>query len=94
MSVYDVIKMMAEKDVGALVALDGGTIVGVVIERAYARNVFLKGRGSPQTLVGEIMARNVTCVGSDTSIEEMRGDLAIMSVKRVRRPTVASSSNR
>jgi CBS domain-containing protein len=80
-TVYDAIKMMAEKDVGALVVLDGSTIVGIVTERDYARNVFLKGRGSPQTRVGEIMARNVTCVGYDKSIEEC---MAIMSVKRVR----------
>jgi CBS domain-containing protein len=41
--VYDAIKMMADKDVGSLVVLDGSKIVGVVTERHYARNVFLKG---------------------------------------------------
>jgi CBS domain-containing protein len=49
-TVYDAIKMMADKDVGALVVLDGSKIVGIVTERDYARNVFLKGRASPQTL--------------------------------------------
>jgi CBS domain-containing protein len=80
-TVYDAIKMMADKDVGALLVLEGSKIVGIVTERDYARNVFLKGRASPQTLVGEIMARNVTCVGPDKSIEEC---MAIMSAKRVR----------
>ena len=80
-TVYDAIKMMADKDVGALVVLDGGKIVGIVTERDYARNVFLKGRASPQTLVGEIMAHNVVCVKPDKSIEEC---MAIMSAKRVR----------
>ena len=61
-TVYDAIKMMADKDVGALVVVDGSKIVGIVTERDYARNVFLKGRASPQTLVGEIMQRNVICV--------------------------------
>jgi CBS domain-containing protein len=50
-TVFDAIKLMADKDVGALMVLDGGEIVGIVTERDYARNVFLKGRGSPQTLV-------------------------------------------
>jgi CBS domain-containing protein len=80
-TVYDAIEMMADKDIGALVVLDGSKIVGMVTERDYARNVFLKGRASPQTLVGEIMARNVVCVEPDKSIEEC---MAIMSARRVR----------
>ena len=47
--VYDALKMMADKDVGSLVVLDGSKIVGIVAERRYARNVFLKGRASPRT---------------------------------------------
>jgi CBS domain-containing protein len=80
-TVYDAIKMMADKDVGALVVVDGGRIVGIVTERDYARNVFLKGRASPETLVGEIMVRDVVCVTPDKSIEE---GMAIMTAKRVR----------
>jgi CBS domain-containing protein len=80
-TVYDAIKMMADKDVGALVVLDGSKMVGIVSERDYARNCFLKGRASPQTLVAEIMERNVVCVKPDKSIEEC---LAIMSARRVR----------
>jgi CBS domain-containing protein len=53
--VYDAIKMMADKALGALVALDDSKMVGIVTERDYARNVFLKGRASSQALVGEIM---------------------------------------
>ena len=80
-TVFDAIKMMADKDVGALVVLDGSKIVGIVTERDYARNVFLKGRSSRQTLVSEIMAPNVVCVEPDKSIEE---GMAIMTAKRVR----------
>jgi CBS domain-containing protein len=80
-TVYDAIKLMADKDVGALLVLDGSKIVGIVTERDYARNVFLKGRGSPQTLVGEIMESNVVCVKPDRSIEEC---MAIMTARRVR----------
>ena len=79
--VYDAIKMMADKDVGSLVVLDGSKIVGIVTERHYARNVFLKGRASPQTRVDSIMERNVICVGPDQSIEEC---MALMTTKRLR----------
>jgi CBS domain-containing protein len=85
--VYDAIKMMADKNVGALVVRDSGKMVGIVTERDYARNVFLKGRASPQTLVGEIMERNLVCVAPDKSIEE---GMAIMSAKRVRHLPVVS----
>jgi CBS domain-containing protein len=86
-TVYDAIKMMADKNVGALVVRDSGKMVGIVTERDYARNVFLKGRASPQTLVGEIMERNLVCVAPDKSIEE---GMAIMSAKRVRHLPVVS----
>ena len=86
-TVYDAIKMMADKDVGALMVLDAGKIVGIVTEQDYARNVFLKGRASPQTLVGEIMGRDVIFVEPDKSIEEC---MAIMSAKRVRHLPVIS----
>ena len=86
-TVYDAIKMMADKDVGPLVVLDARKIVGIITERDYARNVFLKGRASPQTLVGEIMGRDVICVEADKSIEEC---MAIMSAKRVRHLPVIS----
>ncbi len=79
--VYDAIKMMADKDVGSLVVLDGSRIAGIVTERHYARNVFLKGRASPQTRVDEIMERNVVCVAPDQSIEDC---MALMTTKRVR----------
>jgi CBS domain-containing protein len=87
-TVYDAIKMMAEKDVGALLVLDGGKIVGIVTERDYARNVFLKGRASPQTLVAEIMVRDVVSVKPDNSIEE---GMALMTAKRVRHLPVISN---
>ncbi len=79
--VYDAIKMMADKDVGSLVVLDGSKIVGIVTERHYARNVFLQGRASPQTRVDEIMEPNVVCVGPHQSIEEC---MALMTAKRLR----------
>jgi CBS domain-containing protein len=89
-TVYDAIKLMADKDVGALMVLDGSKIVGIVTERDYARNVFLKGRGSPHTLVGEIMACNVACVKLDKSVDEC---MAIMTARRVRHLPVISDDH-
>ncbi len=80
-TVYDAIKKMADKDVGSLVVLKDGELVGIVTERHYARSVFLKGRASPQTRVGEIMERSVVCVHPDQSVEEC---MAVMSARRVR----------
>jgi CBS domain-containing protein len=50
-SVFDALKMMAENDIGSLVVLEDGKLVGVITERHYAREIVLKGRTSPGTLV-------------------------------------------
>ena len=55
-SVYAAIKIMAEEDVGSVLVMDGATLVGILTEREYARNVVLKGRSSPQTHVAPLMA--------------------------------------
>jgi len=86
-TVFDAIKLMADKDVGALMVIDGSEIVGIVTERDYARNVFLKGRGAPQTLVGDVMTCNVACVKPDRSIDEC---MAIMIAKQVHHLPVIS----
>ncbi|MGE4610505.1 MAG: CBS domain-containing protein [Paracoccaceae bacterium] len=80
-SVYDAIKLMADKDIGSLVVLENGQLVGLVTERHYARNVFLKGRSSRETLVEDIMSTNVVCASVDQTIEEC---MALMTDKMVR----------
>jgi CBS domain-containing protein len=80
-TVYAAIKLMATEDVGSLAVLDDGKLVGIITERHYARNVFLKGRASPQTRVGDVMEREVVCVRPDQSVEEC---MAIMTARRVR----------
>jgi CBS domain-containing protein len=80
-SVYDAIKMMAERAVGALVVLEEGKLAGIVSERDYARKVILKGKHSQATKVGEIMTTRVVCVNSDRSVEEC---MALMTDKRIR----------
>lgn len=80
-TVFDAIKKMADHNVGSLVVLDGEHLIGIVSERHYARNVFLKGRSSPNTIVKEIMSTRVVCARPEQSVEE---SMAVMTEKAVR----------
>lgn len=80
-TVLDALRLMAEKQVGALVVVDGTKPVGVISERDYARKVILHGRASPTTLVKEIMTSPVVYTHPDQPIEEC---MAIMTDKRIR----------
>ena len=57
--VYDALKLMAEKEIGMLVVLDKGKMVGIISERDYARKIILKGKKSKHTPVREIMTTKV-----------------------------------
>jgi CBS domain-containing protein len=80
-TVLDALKVMANKNVGAVVVKDGDRLVGIFTERQYAREVFLKGRSSPKTLVREVMETDVICVGPEQNAEAC---IALMSEKRIR----------
>lgn len=80
-SVYDAIKLMALRNVGSLIVLDNNALIGIVTERHYARNVFLKGRSSPKTMVGDIMSTKVVCAVPEQTVEEA---MAVMTDKEVR----------
>ncbi len=67
-SVLDAIKRMAEFEIGALLVIDYGKLVGVLSERDYARKVVLKGRSSAEMKVGEIMSSPAITVSSNTTI--------------------------
>ena len=80
-TVFDAIRKMAEKNIGSLVVCEGSKPVGIITERHYARNVFLKGRASPSTLVRDIMETQVWYARPDQTVDEC---MAVMSNKRVR----------
>ncbi len=80
-SVFDALKMMAENNIGSLVVLQDGKLVGLITERHYAREIVLKGRTSPGTLVRDIMSTKVICARPDQSVEEC---MAVMTAKAVR----------
>ena len=80
-SVFDAIKKMADKNVGSVVVIDDGKPVGIFTERHYARKVFLEGRASPTTRVGDIMETRVACAWPEQTVDEC---MAVMTEKRVR----------
>lgn len=80
-SVYDALKIMAEKEVGALVVLDGEKMVGILSERDYARKVILSGKSSQETLVRDIMTSDVTYTSPDQKVKKC---LSIMTKKHFR----------
>ena len=80
-AVFDAIKLMADKNVGALIVLDGDKLKGIISERDYARKVILKGKSSKETRVHEIMSTGVITIRPESSIDEC---MAMMTHKRVR----------
>ena len=80
-TVFEAIKLMAEKNIGALLVMAGEKLAGVFTERDYTRKVALHGKTSKDTRVWEIIPREVVTVTSDDSVEEC---MRLMTEKRVR----------
>jgi len=80
-SVFDSLKLMADKEIGALLVMDGEKLVGIVTERDYARKVILEGKSSKNTPVKDVMTRKVLCVPPERTIDEC---MALMTDKRAR----------
>jgi CBS domain-containing protein len=80
-TVYSALELMATKNIGALVVIEDGNVVGMFTERDYARKVILKGRSSKTTTVSELMITDVLYVSPDDTIENC---MALMTDKRLR----------
>ncbi len=79
--VFDALKLMAEKNVGALVVTEGGRLAGIISERDYARKVILLSKSSHDIAVREIMTGKVIAVRPAQTVEEC---MALMTGKRIR----------
>ena len=80
-SVFDAVKLMADKDIGALLVMEGPEVAGIITERDYARKIALMSRSSKETLVREIMTSAVMYVRPDQTSEEC---MALMTENRLR----------
>ncbi|MCB2007184.1 MAG: CBS domain-containing protein [Burkholderiaceae bacterium] len=80
-TVFDGLKLLSDYGVGAMLVMDGETLVGVLSERDYTRKVALQGKNSRETRVAEIMTRDVITVGPQTRTREC---MALMSQHKIR----------
>ena len=80
-TVFDAIHWMSVKNVGALLVMEGGELLGIISERDYTRKVILKDRSSKDTRVREIMTTDLVVVRPDTTVEEA---MRVMTKTRVR----------
>ena len=79
--VFEALKLMAEKEVGALVVLDRGNLAGILSERDYARKVILHGKSSHDIPVREIMTEDVVTVQPGQTVDQC---MALMTSRRIR----------
>ncbi|MBC7939871.1 MAG: CBS domain-containing protein [Chitinophagaceae bacterium] len=80
-TVFAALQLLAQYEVGALMVMDGGCLIGVFSERDYTRKIALQGRDSKTTRVAEIMSSQVISVGPSTGT---RACMALMSQRKVR----------
>jgi len=80
-TVYEALKIMADKDIGALIVVENDQVVGIISERDYARKVMLRAKSSLDTPVKDIMSTEIYYVEPEVSAEEC---MALMTVKRIR----------
>lgn len=79
--VFEALKLMAEKEVGALVVLERGKLAGILSERDYARKVILHGKSSHDISVREIMTEDVVTVQPGQTVDQC---MALMTSRRIR----------
>lgn len=80
-TVYEAVRLMSEKNIGALPVIENGSMCGIFSERDYARKIVLLNRRSQETAISEIMTVSVITVGPATTLDECMG---LMSSKKIR----------
>ena len=80
-TVFEAIQMMADKNIGAVLVIEGGKLIGILTERDYTRKIALKGKSSKQTSVKEILSGSVIHVTPENTVEEC---MRLMTEHRVR----------
>jgi CBS domain-containing protein len=80
-AILDALRLMADRNVGAVLVLEGEELKGILSERDYARKVVLLGKTSKETPVGEVMTTHVVCVDPGWSADQC---MALMTEKRIR----------
>ena len=88
--VFDAIQLMADKNIGALLVIEGGKLVGIMTERDYTRKVALKGKSSKQTPVREIVSGQIIHATPEHTVEEC---MRLMTEHRVRHLPVIEGEN-
>jgi CBS domain-containing protein len=89
-SVLDAIRVMAEKNIGAVVVMQGEELLGIMSERDYARKVIVKGRASNSTPVADIMSTNVLTTSDAETVNQC---MSMMTEKKIRHlPVVADGA--
>ena len=87
---FKALETMAQKNVGALLVVERGKLVGIFSERDYARKVILKGKSSKETTVGELMTRDVFYADPEDTLQE---SMALMTAKHIRHMPVLKDNN-
>jgi CBS domain-containing protein len=80
-TVFEAIQTMADRNIGALLVMDGDRLLGIISERDYTRKIALKGKQSKQTPVSEIMFAPVISATEESSVEEC---MRLMTEHRIR----------
>ncbi len=89
-TVYQALQVLADKNIGAVLVMDGDVLAGIFSERDYARKVVLMGKTSAGTPVSEIMTSKLICVTPEASVDEC---MAIMTDKRIRHLPVVNDQD-
>lgn len=89
-TVFDAVRLMSEKDIGALLVMEGDKLCGLLSERDYARKIILKERSSKETTVDEIMSKKIYCTHPEDTVQNC---MNVMTNKRFRHLPVSDNES-